>query len=131
MVNIHGFAQKLNKKFFDLKELAFKDNLEPEIVDKIEKITNQEIPKALDFIFTNVTKMDSILNSLLKISRTGRLKMIIKKIDMDKLITKIFLNHSLFKLKTLIQKLFLINYMIVMVIMIKLISFFQTLLKMR
>lgn len=94
LVNIHGFAQRLNKKFFDLKELAFKDNLEPEIVDKIEKITNQEIPKALDFIFTNVTKMDSILNSLLKISRTGRLKMIIKKIDMDKLITNILKSFS-------------------------------------
>lgn len=43
----------------------------------------------MDFIFINVTKMDALINGLLQISRTGKMKMSIQKINMNQLFKKI------------------------------------------
>lgn len=85
LVNIQGFSQRLLKKLnliynlIDLKELD----------EKVIQILESDIPKALDYIFTNVKKMDTLLEGLLQISRTGRIQMKIKSIDMDKLLNNI------------------------------------------
>jgi len=52
------------------------------------------MPKTLDFILSNVSKMDTLIKSLLQISRTGRLMLVVKKIDMNQLINKIVAAHN-------------------------------------
>jgi len=89
MVNIQGFSQRIQKKSDYLKTILAQSTLNEELRHNLNKTINEEIPKAIDFILSNVTKMDSLINGLLQISRTGRLKMDIRKLDMDRLLKNI------------------------------------------
>jgi len=85
LVNIQGFSQRLLKQTDLLKGIISKSLLDTETTNMVEKITNEDISKTLNFIFSNVTKMDILISGLLQISRTGQIKLTITKIDMDKL----------------------------------------------
>ena len=85
LVNIQGFSQRLQKQAVSIKTLLSDTILAPDTKDGLEKITDEGIPKTLNFIISNVKKMDVLLNGLLQISRTGRTVMTIKKIDMNQL----------------------------------------------
>ncbi len=89
LINIQGFSQRLQKQTDSIKQTLDAYALETPIRRAIEKITDQEIPKTLNFIFTSVGKMDTLINGLLKISRTGRMKITIQKVDMNNLMAKI------------------------------------------
>lgn len=89
LVNVQGFSSRLQKQVDSIKTLINECSLAPEAAEKIESLIEENIPKTLDFIFTNVKKMDALINALLEISRTGRVKMTIKKIDINQLIEKI------------------------------------------
>ncbi len=88
LVNIQGFSQRLNKqlaKVFDL----IKQSLKPAETDEMTKLLEEGIPKTLHFILAGVNKMDSLLNGLLQLSRTGRATMATKLVDMNHLFEKI------------------------------------------
>ncbi len=89
MVNIQGFSQRIQKKSEYLRTALAQCPLPEELQHHLNKTINEEIPKAIDFILSNVTKMDTLINGLLQISRTGRLKMEIRKLDMDLLLRNI------------------------------------------
>ncbi len=89
LVNIQGFSQRLKKQTDAIKQALSGYPLETDIQQTIEKITDEGIPKSLDFIFTNVSKMDTLINGLLKISRTGRVNMTIQKIDMNNMLENV------------------------------------------
>lgn len=89
LVNIQGFSQRLKPQVDSIKKLVTDKRVEPEILHQLANITDESIPKTLNFILTNVEKMDTLINGLLQLSRTGRVKMNIKKIDMNKLLAKI------------------------------------------
>jgi len=93
LVNIQGFSQRLKKQSDSIKTLLADKTLEPEILEQLGNITDENIPKTLSFIINNIEKMDTLINGLLQLSRTGRVEMNIQKIDMNKLFAKIF--HSL------------------------------------
>ncbi|QTA79740.1 Two component system sensor histidine kinase, PAS domain-containing [Desulfonema limicola] len=103
LVNIQGFSQRLQKQVNSIKNILSEYSFEKEIQQKIEKITDEGIPKSLEFIFTNVSKMDSLINGLLQISRTGRVQMNIKKIEMNMLIKKIIESLS-FQIENIADK---------------------------
>lgn len=98
LVNIQGFSQRLKTQADSIIKLVNDKCLEPEIINQLANITDENIPKTLNFIFTNIEKMDTLINGLLKISRTGRMGMTIQKIDMNKLFLKI-LNNLDFQIK--------------------------------
>ena len=89
LVNIQGFSQRLQKQIDSINTLVINSNLESQTKANIVTVTNESIPKTLNFIFTNVAKMDVLINGLLTISRTGRVKMDIKEINMNKLFENI------------------------------------------
>ncbi|MBV5282668.1 MAG: PAS domain S-box protein [Paludibacter sp.] len=94
LVNIQGFSQRLQKQTDKIKYLL--ENCETDPVSKlnIDKVTTEEIPKTLDFIFSSVIKMETLINGLLQLSRTGRIKMHNNKVDMNKLIAKVVATHN-------------------------------------
>jgi PAS domain S-box-containing protein len=94
LVNIQGFSQRLQKQTDKIK--SHLENCEIDSVTKtnISKITAEEIPKTLDFIFTSVTKMETLINGLLQLSRTGRIKMSIGRVNMNKLIQTVLVAHN-------------------------------------
>jgi len=85
LVNVQGFSQRLQKQAGAFKLLLESSAIDAKTQEAIDKITDEEIPKTLNFIFSNVHKMDMLINGLLQISRTGRMSMNIVKIDMNRL----------------------------------------------
>jgi len=94
LVNIQGFSQRLQKQA-DSISAALADCALPQATKAgIDAVTRDGIPKTLNFIFSNVTKMDVLLNGLLHLSRTGRAIMTIKEIDINQLFQKIIANFN-------------------------------------
>ena len=89
LVNIQGFSQRLKKQADSIKNLFADKTIEPEIRHQLANITDEDIPKTLNFIFTSIEKMDTLINGLLQLSRTGRMDMNIQKNDMNQLFAKI------------------------------------------
>ena len=94
LVNIQGFSQRFIKQSDAIKNILEKCQIETETKQSLVKITNEDIPKTLNFILTNVTKMENLISGLLQISRTGRVVMTIRKVDMNRLIKTIIASHN-------------------------------------
>ena len=94
LVNIQGFSQRLGRQANTLNKIVIDNIVQTSVKSDIEKIANEEIPKSLNFIMSNVLKMDTLINGLLQLSRTGRIVMTIKKIDMNKLLKSIISAHN-------------------------------------
>jgi signal transduction histidine kinase len=94
LVNIQGFSQRLQKQADSIKAILSDSHLSPATKAHIGAITDKGIPKTLNFIFSNVTKMDTLLNGLLHLSRTGRIVMAIKQIDINQLFKTIIDNFN-------------------------------------
>lgn len=72
LVNVQGFSQRLEKIREDMLEsLRSAGEMEP-YRDKILPVLTERIPRALNFIRASAEKMDSLINGLLRLSRTGR-----------------------------------------------------------
>lgn len=94
LVNIQGFSQRLQKQTDKIKSQL--ENCEMDTIAKTDIINTitDEIPKSLDFIFSSVAKMETLISGLLQLSRTGRIKMHIEKVDMNKLMKKVVVAHN-------------------------------------
>ncbi len=94
LVNIQGFSQRLQKQTDQIKSQL--ENCEMDAIAKtnIAKITTEEIPKSLDFIFSSVKKMETLISGLLQLSRTGRVKISIGRVNMNKLIKSVVVAHN-------------------------------------
>ena len=89
LVNIQGFSQRLQKQANAIKKALAGCRLAKETEQQLEKIMGADIPRTLEFIFTNVAKMDTLIKGLLQISRTGRVKMTIRQINMNALLANV------------------------------------------
>jgi PAS domain S-box-containing protein len=89
LVNIQGFSQRLQKQTDAIKSYLQAVDLPSDTQSDLDAITLEGIPKTLGFISANVQKMDTLINGLLQISRTGRIKLTISKIDMNQLVNNI------------------------------------------
>jgi PAS domain S-box-containing protein len=98
LVNIDGYSKELNLAFADLGR-ALADN--PAARDALRlpsSVLAEDIPEALRFIQTSVSKMDVLLTGLLRLSRLGRAALHIELLDMNKLISRIA-DSTEFKIK--------------------------------
>lgn len=94
MVNIQGFSQRLQKQTTQLVKVLSELEVNSESSSALNDITNVEIPKSLNFIQNNVSKMDTLINGLLQLSRTGQIKISVNLLDMNKLINKILAAYN-------------------------------------
>ncbi|HGJ64065.1 TPA: PAS domain-containing sensor histidine kinase [bacterium] len=89
LVNIQGFSNELEDSINQIKSIiANKDEIS-HIIDKISPILNDDIPDMLKYILVSVSKIDSLLSGLLRISRLGRATLNIDEIDMNKIISDV------------------------------------------
>ena len=94
LVNIQGFSQRLQKQTMELQRIIEENKLEGNQRLEITRIAGEDMPKSLNYVQTNVTKMDQLINGLLKVSRTGRMSMNPRKIDMNKFITSVIGSYN-------------------------------------
>jgi len=89
LVNIQGFSTRLKKHTDKIGELIAVAEIDQNTKETLNDIIGMKIPHTLDYIFNSVGKMERMLNSLLQISRTGRIEMSIQQIKMHGLISKV------------------------------------------
>lgn len=89
LVNIQGFSLRIEKLTQNIKSLLSQYEVDQELKQKLSTITDEQIPKALQYIFTGTAKMDTLIKGLLQISRIGKEDMNIQKVNMNELVGNI------------------------------------------
>ena len=74
LVNLKGFAGELTYALRELTEQAaqFLPHLDAELHSRLDALLRNDIPEALQFIGGSVSRMDRLINAILKLSRLGR-----------------------------------------------------------
>jgi PAS domain S-box-containing protein len=88
LVNLKGFAGELASSL-NVIRLAF-ETLSPHLDEKQRSVVatafQTDLPEALGFIDASVTRMDHFINALLTLSRLGRRKLDLERINMEALV---------------------------------------------
>ena len=87
MVNIQGFSQNLQKYCGEIAA-----GLPPEAAaakPRLAEVLSTRMPEALNFLLGSAARLDSLINSLLKVSRLGRAELNPAPLDMDKFISEL------------------------------------------
>ena len=85
LVNIQGFSRELESYIQELRETLATALLPQESKLALNKLTEDSIPEALKIVLEGTRKMDSLITSLLKVSRLKRVEMTPETVDMNKL----------------------------------------------
>ena len=74
LVNIKGFSDELGRSIKEFTPLLekYREHVDEGEKQKTEELLKKDIPEALGFIGSSVTRMDSLISSILKLSRLGR-----------------------------------------------------------
>lgn len=86
LVNVEGYQREIKHSLEEMKKIIGQIDIPLKLNERLSKITEKDIPEASDKIERSLYKMDSLLNALLKLSRTGELRLNIKELDMNILI---------------------------------------------
>jgi PAS domain S-box-containing protein len=99
LVNIQGFSEELARSLAEIgpcfeKHLPMLDEAEKQ---RIGPLLKQDIPEALGFIRSSVTRMDNLIGAILKLSRAGRRKLSPEPLQTGELVREILktLTHQL------------------------------------
>jgi signal transduction histidine kinase len=84
LVNIMGFTSELEQASATLAKAVDADRSGPEWVAATEAV-ERDIPEALSFIKTSMTRMDGLINEILRLSRLGRVTLDAEPIEMNAL----------------------------------------------
>ncbi|MDZ4289497.1 MAG: ATP-binding protein [Prosthecobacter sp.] len=88
LVNIQGFSKELALSCQEIHAEISKAEA-PALKERLARTLTADIPEALEFILSSVTKMDALLSGFLRFSRLGRVSMNIECLDMNRMMTEI------------------------------------------
>ena len=91
LINIKGFGEELTEHCRKLANL-FKESLVDDVKCEIEKLLDESIPEAIEFIGAGTNRINMLINGLLQVSRVGTVEMHIERLGMNDLIKDIFKN---------------------------------------
>ena len=88
LVNLKGFSAELRSALEILRSVMGKAllHLDEEERRSASLAIEEDIPEALEFIDSSVTRMDGFINAVLKLSRVGRRELNFEPIDMNDLV---------------------------------------------
>jgi len=89
LVNIKGFSGELNKACKTLPSLVADAQLPEDLKEQLTIILDQQVPRALESIVAGVTKMDTLLAGLLRLSRLGQASLQLEQLDMNTMLADI------------------------------------------
>ncbi|MBS1257644.1 MAG: Adaptive-response sensory-kinase SasA [Candidatus Scalindua arabica] len=98
LLNIQGFSRELVKDIEQVRQELNENNTSSAVKEKLAETLEEDIPDALKFILVSSSKMDTLLSGLLHLSRMGRVRLDIKRLDMNKLISNVIGAHE-YKIK--------------------------------
>jgi PAS domain S-box-containing protein len=88
LVNLKGFAAELRAALAVIGSAVITalPTLDEKQRQTVTMALEEDVPEALGFIDSSVTRMDDFINALLKLSRLGRRELKLERIDMDALV---------------------------------------------
>jgi signal transduction histidine kinase len=88
LINLHGFADELRDACAVLTAVlpALVPHLEGRQRTEVTRALDEDIPEALGFIKTAVTRMDHLIRAILQLSRLGRQELQLELIDTETLV---------------------------------------------
>ena len=88
LVNLKGFAGELRFALAEIEPIltSLLPQLDTAQQQTMNMVLQEEIPEAMDFIDSSVTRMNNLISALLKLSRLGHREFIFEQIDMDELL---------------------------------------------
>ena len=91
LVNIKGFTQELLHGFSEIGPVFFKnlEHVEEGQRQKFSEIIEKDIPEALKFIDSSASRMDMLINAILKLSRVDRRKIVPELIRTEDMVRRI------------------------------------------
>jgi len=89
LVNVQGFSKELEQSLKHAHLVLCSKDVPSKIKEELATTLEEDIPDALHYIFTSISKMDLLLSGLLRLSRLGRAALNIEYLDMNKLISDI------------------------------------------
>jgi len=90
LVNIQGFSKELLQALKYVKSILFhSEDIPSQTKETLTPTLEEDIPEAFQYILTSISKMDSLLSGLLRLSRLGRDALNIKNLDMNTLVLDI------------------------------------------
>ncbi len=88
LINIQGFSSELELAIQELGAIWL-DGYDPSQKATVEKLLNENILEALQYIKASTAKIDSLLTGLLKLSRVGRSSVLRIPLNMNRLIHQV------------------------------------------
>jgi signal transduction histidine kinase len=89
LVNIQGFSHELEAGFQQITKVIDEAEMDNQTKENISAIANEEISESLEFITAGIEKMDSLVESLSRLSKIGRVELHIETLNMDKMLADI------------------------------------------
>jgi PAS domain S-box-containing protein len=89
LVNVQGFSRRLEKACDELLGLVRDPDFPLSFREPANRIVAEQIPKSLSFIRSGVSKMDALINGLLRVSRLGRVALHWERLDMNQLVREV------------------------------------------
>lgn len=86
LVNIQGFSKELEIACNQIRSKLNESGFDALRQSGLGPVLTEDIPEAIGFILSGVSKMDRLLSGFLRFSRLGRAAMIIERLDMNQLL---------------------------------------------
>jgi signal transduction histidine kinase len=89
LVNLQGFSRELGFSCQDLRSLVNDARVPADLQARGTELIDGEIAQSVNFILNGVARMDRIIDSLLRLSRIGRVAYRLQKVDVKSLVDHI------------------------------------------
>jgi len=89
LLNIQGFCNEMIINCDNLKNLMVQENITSEVIKKAAELIKTKIPHSINYIVKSTTKINMVLDGLLRLSRLGRAALKLELIDMNQMLSEI------------------------------------------
>ncbi|MBI4826839.1 MAG: HAMP domain-containing histidine kinase [Nitrospirae bacterium] len=86
LVNVEGYHKEIGYSLQELNDLLKETDMPEARKEKIAFLIEKDIPESVKYIDKSVAKMDSLLAGLLRLSRSGKAKLEMDELDMNRLV---------------------------------------------
>lgn len=89
LVNLQGFAQELDLSCADLRHVLAGAGLPPDATARISTVLDRDIPESIHYIQSSVRHLGGIIDSLLRLSRAGRVVYQLNRVEVGPLVRRV------------------------------------------
>ena len=82
LVNVMGYTSELEQAGRTIDKALARAEAERDVDPEVVQAVREDVPEAIGFIRASTTKMDRLINAILKLSREGRRNLAIETLDM-------------------------------------------------